>query len=56
MLKQIAEFFVTGITLVVLYLLYFISTVILTIVLGLPVLLGIKMITDILQTFFIGRI
>jgi hypothetical protein len=54
-LKSIGEFLATGALLVVTYTLYFVTAVIVTVLLGLPIMIGIKMITDLIQTFFIGR-
>jgi len=52
MLKSILEFFVTGAAVVVGYVLYFVTTVILTFLLGLPIAFGIKMILDFITTIF----
>ena len=52
MLKQIVEFFTTGILLIVSYLLYFITAILLTFILGLPVAIGIKMVLEFIQVFF----
>lgn len=52
MLRAIAEFFITGISVVVGYLLYCVTAVVCTLLLGFPIAVGIKMITDILSVLF----
>ena len=54
MLKSFLEFLVTGAMVVVGYTLYFISMFIITILLGLPIVYGIKIIIDIINVFFGG--
>jgi hypothetical protein len=50
--KSISEFLATGAVLIVSYLLYFVITVVITFVLGLPIALGIKMIIDFINIMF----
>lgn len=52
MIKQITEFLVTGIAVVTFYLLYFVTMVVLTVLLGLPISLGIKVIIDCMKVIF----
>ena len=52
MLKAIAEFFITGISVVVVYLTYCAVAIVSTLLLGLPIAVGIKMINDILSVLF----
>ena len=52
MLKAIAEFFITGISVVVVYLTYCVVAIVSTLLLGFPIAVGIKMITDILSVLF----
>lgn len=52
MLKAIAEFFITGISVVVVYLTYCAVAIVSTLLLGFPIAVGIKMITDILSVLF----
>ncbi len=53
MMKQIGEFIGTGIAVIFAYTFYFIIMVISTVLLGLPVAVGIKIILDALDTFFV---
>lgn len=54
MLKQIFEFLGTGLAVIFTYTIYFISMVILTLLLGLPIGIGIKMIADVIDIFFVN--
>ena len=53
MMKQLGEFIGTGIAVIFAYTVYFIVMVISTVLLGLPVALGIKIILDALDAFFL---
>lgn len=54
MLKAILEFIGTGIAVVVSYVIYFILAVVMTILIGLPIGVGIKLIYDTIASFFGG--
>jgi hypothetical protein len=52
MFKAISEFFVTGIAVLVAYVTYAIIAIISTLLIGLPIAIGIKMILDVLTLLF----
>lgn len=54
MLKSFMEFLITGAMVIVGYILYFISVFIITVLLGLPIVYGVKIIIDIINLFFGG--
>lgn len=53
MMKQIGEFIGTGIAVILAYAFYFVGMVISTVLLGLPVAIGVKIIIDAIDTFFV---
>lgn len=53
MIKQIGEFIGTGIAVILAYFFYFIFMVISTVILGLPIAIGIQIIIDVIDTFFV---
>lgn len=55
MLKQIFEFLGTGLAVILTYTVYFISMVFVTLLLGLPIGIGIKMIVDVIDVFFVNK-
>ena len=56
MIKSITDFLVTGIALIFAYIFYFVSVIIVTLLLGFPIAIGIKMILDILPIIFTNTI
>lgn len=53
MIKSILEFLATGITVIAGYIIYCVATVILTILVGLPIAAGIKIILDFIGILFV---
>lgn len=54
MFKSITEFLVTGFAVVISYALYFVIALIMTVLIGLPIGFGIKLIYDAVKSFFVG--
>ena len=54
MFKAISDFLLTGFTLIISYVLYFIIAVFMTVLIGLPIGFGVKFIVDTVSSFFIG--
>ena len=54
MLKSFIEFLMTGVMLVIGYILYFICMFLGTFIIGLPIAFGIKFLIDIVSVFFGG--
>jgi hypothetical protein len=50
--KSFSEFLITGIVVIVSYIIYFVLGVVITFLLGLPIAFGIKMITDFISMIF----
>jgi len=54
MLKSFLDFFATGALVVTGYLIYFVSAVIITVILGIPIAFGIKIIMEVMNILFNG--
>jgi hypothetical protein len=52
MLKEFFDFILTGISVVLLYFIYFISSFITTIIIGIPIGLGIKFVIDVVDALY----
>jgi hypothetical protein len=50
--KSFGEFLITGIVVIISYIIYFVLGVVITFVLGLPIAFGIKMIIDFISMIF----
>lgn len=56
MLTEIVEFFITGVTVIITYCLYFVMMVVGTFLLGLPIAFGIKLILEFMKILFTSNV